>query len=232
MKPIALFYHCLTHLNNADNLLENAVNIIVSQMWQLRASGLLDAAREFHVGLNGGEETLQMARLLLPPESKITLHGLQCHTELRTLLLLEQWLPTHRDWYVLYFHSKGASHPVGHDLSTRWRGCMTRHCILNWRQCAADLDAGFEAVGCHWMVPPATPLGQHIFAGTFFWAKASYLATLPSVMVRDRIKVSGLDALESRYEAEVWIGNGPRLPKVRDYHGPNWNPSKIATCTS
>jgi hypothetical protein len=144
--------------------------------------------------------------------------------------MLEQWLPGHEDYYVLWFHSKGATHEPGHYLSDRWRGCMQKHCVVNWRQCVADLDAGFESVGCHWMSGNKTPPGQSIWAGTFFWAKASFLLTLPSVMKRDRIKLSGLDSIESRYEAEVWIGNGPRLPRVKDYH-PNWDPSKIATCT-
>ena len=134
---IAIFYHALLYKDNPDNLLENAVNIVMQQMWQLRPSGLLDAAAEFHVGLNGGEESLQVARLILPFKAQITLHGLQCHTENRTILMLEKWLPAHRDWYVLYFHSKGASHPVGHDLSTRWRQCMSRNLIQNWRRCVA-----------------------------------------------------------------------------------------------
>lgn len=218
MKPIAIFYHALFFMNAPDNLLENAVNIVLGQMWQLSASGLLDAAKEFHVGLNGGEETRQMASLILPFKAQIVLHGLQCHTENRTILMLERWLPAHRDWYVLYFHAKGATHPAGHELSTRWRECMTRCVIMNWRNCIRDLDVGFEAVGCHWMVPPATPPGQHIFAGTFFWAKTSFLTTLPSILARPAIKLSGLDSIESRYETEVWIGNGRRLPRVLDYH--------------
>ena len=105
-----------------------------------------------------------------------------------------------------------------------------KNAVTNWRTCVADLDSGADAVGSHWMVPPETPIGQHIFAGNFFWAKASFLRTLPSIMDRERIKMSGIDSLDSRYESEVWLGNGPRIPKVKDYHGPNWNPSKIGTC--
>jgi hypothetical protein len=50
-------------------------------------------------------------------------------------------------------------------------------------------------------------------------------------MERDRIKVSGLKHPDSKYEAEVWLGNGPRVPKIKDYHGPGWTPGKIDTCT-
>lgn len=218
MKPIAILFHGLFFLNSPENLLENALEIITGQMWQLRASGLLDAAAEFHAGLNGGEETLQMARLVLPAKAQITLHGLQSHTENRTILMLEKWLPGHEDWYVLYFHAKNGSHPADSGIGGPWRQRMMDHLVTDWRRCVRDLNAGYDAVGCHWLGPPLTPPGQHIFGGNFFWAKASFLATLPSIMERDRIKVSGLDALESRYEAEVWIGNGPRLPKVLDYY--------------
>lgn len=229
MKPIAIFYHCLFFVEQ-DLPLGNAVNIVRGQMEQAKESGLLDAAAEFHVGINGGDESREVASRVLPQSAQIVMHGLQCKNECRTIRLLEEWLPGHEDWYVLYFHAKGATHPAGDGFTGTWRACMMRHCVQNWRQCVNDLDEGYEAVGVHWMVPPATPVGQHIFAGTFFFAKASFLATLPSIMERDRIKLSGIDSADSRYEAEVWIGNGPRLPKVKDYHGPGWNPSRIQTC--
>jgi hypothetical protein len=231
MKPIAIFYHTLFVMDSPDNLLESAVDVVQHQMDEIVKSGLLDAATEFHVGINGGSESGQMANILIPSKAKIVLHGLQCHNENRTIRMLEKWLPEHNDWYVFYFHAKGStSPPHKHQMNTLWRECMMKHTIQNWRRCVSDLDSGFEAVGCHWMEPPHTPAGQYIFAGTFFWAKASFLLTLPSIMDRDRIKVSGIDSADSRYESEVWLGNGPRPPKVKDYHGPLWNPSKYGTC--
>lgn len=227
---IAMFYHCLFFLDTPDNLHENAVNIVQEQMTQLKAYRLLDSADEFHVGINGGLESLEVSRLVIPTQAIIALHGLQCRNECRTIRMMEEWLPGHEDWAVLYFHAKGCTHPDGDPMRTRWRACMMCHCVTNWRQCISDLESGFEAVGCHWMQPPDTPPGQHIFAGNFFWARASYLLAIPSIMARERIKVSGLDSVDSRYEAEVWIGNGSRLPRVKDYHGPGWTPAKIATC--
>lgn len=225
---IVIFYHCLFHIEGRP--LTAAVPIIQSQITALRDSGLMEAANEFHVGLNGGQESLSLAESVFPMKAEVTYHGLACRNELRTLLLLEQFIRERDgDWLVLWHHAKGASHPVGHDLSTRWRLCMQRHLVTNWRRCVSDLEKA-ESVGCHWMEPPATPPAQYIWAGNFWWARNSFLKTLPSVMERDRIKVSGIDSLESRYEAEVWIGNGSRPPTHIDYH-PNWNPSKIATCS-
>lgn len=229
--PIAIFYHCLFCLGNPPKRLPAAEGIVKEQMQALRESGLGEAASYTLVGVNGGGESQPPCDSLIFWTNAPILHGLESRNENLTILELEKWLPGHSDWYVLYFHSKGATHPPGDSFSTTWRRCMMKHCITNWRQCVADLDAGYEAVGAHWMEPPETPPGQRFFAGTFWWAKASYLLTLPSIMDRERIKVSGIGSPESRYEAEVWIGNGPRAPKVKDYH-PGWNPSKIATCAN
>lgn len=232
MNKIAIFYHCLFHQDTPDNPLPAAVNIVREQMDMAKASGLLNVAIEFHAGVNGGDESLATASLLLPHNAQIVMHGLQCKNECRTIRMLEGWLPGHEDWYVLYFHSKGATHPHGDGFTGTWRRCMMRHCVTNWRNCVAALDEWCDVAGVHYMEPPATPPGQRIMAGNFWWSKASYLMTLPSIMDRDRIKLSGIDSLESRYESEVWIGNGPIQPKVCDFHGPDWNPSKMASFTA
>lgn len=223
---IAIFYHCLFQLN--DELLPAALEIIPEQMWALKSSGLEDEASEIVIGINGGDEASAFSEFF-PAKSTIVYHGLQCRNECRTILILQEWAKAHPGWYVLYFHSKGACHPIGDYMRTRWRKCMQRTVVENWRKCLADLDSGYEAVGNHWMQPPATPPGQYIFAGTFFWIKTDFLNTLPSIMERARIKESGIDSFESRYEAEVFLGNGPRPPRIKDYH-PNWNPGKVSTC--
>lgn len=232
MKPIAIFYHAVFSIEGRE--LPSAVPIIREQMKALEDSGLLDAADQLQVGINGGTEGQFPGSLIEPlfllPKTKLTYHNQQCRNELRTILMLEKSVKEHGDeWLVFYHHAKGSTHPVGHDLSTRWRRCMQRHLVTNWRQCVKDLET-VESVGCHWMEPPATPATQYIWGGNFWWARNSFLKTLPSIMERARLKDSGIDALESRYEAEVFVGNGPRPPTHIDYHGPNWTPAKIHTC--
>lgn len=231
MKPIAIFYHCLFFRGWPPELAPSASQIIFEQMKELRDSGLEQAAAEIHCGINGSEESAPMADLLLPAKSARYFHGLRSCSENLTLDVLERWLPSHSGWHVLYFHAKGCTHSPGPvlDMRHRWRNCMMRHTVREWRQAVADMDAGFESVGCHWMTPPKTPAGQFIWAGNFWWAKSDFLSTLPSIWKRARIIESGIDAAESRYEAEVWIGNGPRPPTVKDYH-PDWDPSKVHTC--
>lgn len=227
--PIIIYYHCLFSIE--DQFLPSAVEIVMEQMAAFKQSGLADSASEFHVGINSGEEGAAFAGLF-PEKATLTFHGIQCRNELRTILMIEERLKTlDGEAYLLYTHAKGCTHPDGDYLRTRWRSCMMRNLVHNWRTCIIDLDKGYESVGCHFMQPPATPPKQYIFGGNFWWSRASYLRTLPSVMERERIKISGLDSLESRFESEVWLGNGPRPPRIKDYH-PNWDPGKISTCTA
>ena len=90
---------------------------------------------------------------------------------------------------------------------------MMKGVVKNWRTCIADLDAGYDAVGSHWMVPPATPPGQHIFAGTFFWVKSAFVLTLPSIMERIRIKFSGIDSMKADTSQRFGLGMGREFRK-------------------
>jgi hypothetical protein len=231
MRPIAIFYHSLFYMGDPPAIWQRAVDVVDVQMAQLKASGLADAASEIVVGINGGNESRDVASLIVPSKARLVMHGLQSHNENLTLVELEKWLPGHPDWYVLYFHAKGStSDPSVLSMRTVWRECMMRNLVERWRRCVQDLDSGFESVGCHWMTPPATPHAQFIWAGNFWWARSNFLRTLPSITQRTRIQQSGIGHIDSRYESEVWIGNGPRRPIVKDYHGPSWDPSKTATC--
>lgn len=212
---IALFYHCLFYHGNPPTFSDNACEIVQEQMRQLQDSGLLDAASEMIVGINGGKESLQP---VIPEKAKVVLHGLESKAENLTLVEIEKWVPKHPDWHVLYFHVKGATHDCSTEYGrfcARWRRCMMGQCVTNWRNAIAHLDAGFDAVGCHWLTGMGEDKSQHYFAGNFWWATSNFLSTVPSIFLRDRIKLSGIASVESRYEAEVWIGNG-KLPKIKD----------------
>ncbi len=206
------------------------MEVVNEQMEMLRYSGLLDMASYFLVGINGGKESADYANLLIPAKATKVLHGLQSKSENLTIVEIEKWLPRINDWNVLYFHSKGATHKNQQQIfhGDQWRNCMMRHCVLNWRKCIADLDRGFESVGCHWLTGMGSDRSQNYWGGNFWWAKSEFLKTLPSITQRARIKESGINSLESRYESEVWLGNGPRLPIVRDYH--KANPSIRGIC--
>lgn len=220
MSKIAVFYHCLFYHGNPPELRVPACEIVAEQMSQLEESGLLDAVSEMTVGINGPvEESREAARMFLPPKSRLVFHGPNSFAENLTLVELEKWAPSHPDWLVLYIHCKAATHDPNSDyfkMATRWRRCHMHHLVTNWSQCVSDLER-FEAVGAHWLTNQGWDRSQHYFAGNMYWVRASFFATIPSIYTRARIKESGIASAESRYEAEVILGNGPRVPVIRDY---------------
>jgi len=218
---IIVFFHCYLFAGEPPDLLPNAYRVVNGQMLRLTLSGLADAAHEIIIGVNGGRESQEVMQLIAPEKSKIILHGLRSKCENPTLVLIEEWLSVNpEEAYVLYFHAKGSSHDPATDygkFDARWREGMMVDLIDNWRACVGDLGSGAELCCSHFMRNMGHDRSQHIPAGNFLWAKASFLRTLPSIFNRDRIKVSGISSLESRYEAEVFWGNGPRLPLVKEY---------------
>lgn len=228
MSPIVIVYHGLFYMDNANNPLDEAFPIIRSQMDALMQSGLLLSCQEMIVGLNGDDESRRHVPEVFPSMASVMMHGLDSKNENSTIKLVEDVAKRYDEAYILYFHAKGATHRAGTRKALHrmlWRDCMMKHLVRNWTQCVDDLDKGVESAGCHWLEPPDTPATQYIWAGNFWWAKASFIRTLPSIESRERVKLSGLKTLESRYESEVWIGNGPRRPVVKDYC-PGWNPGK------
>ena len=211
MSKIAVFFHCIISDGERPIDKDYALNLIASQMTALQDSGLSDACHYLCVGVNGDEVDSAAVSMLCPKKADIVTHGKTARTEITTLNLIQRWLPEHRGWNVLYHHTKGVSTP---NQADGWRRRMERHCVWNWQECLKLLDNGFEAVGCHWLTPEGhgSSIGSPFFGGTFWWAKADYLLTLPPLPE---------PIWANRYEAETWIGKGPRRPRVKDLY-PGW----------
>lgn len=218
MKPIVIFYHCVFNIDGRH--LPASRPIVHEQMKALKESGLEDAAVEIYVCINGDEKSAIHSAGLLPEKARIVYHGVESRAENLTIVLVENYVKRFSDErYICYFHSKGATHapgsPYGEGTSKPWRQRMMRDLVGNWRQCVLALDAGYDIVCSNWIWGAADGT-QHIPAGNFLWVKSSFVRKLPSIFHRDRIKLSGISALESRYEAEVYWGNGPR-PNVKQF---------------
>lgn len=217
MKPIAIFYHCLFALGEPPQQLHSAHVIVTHQMAQLAASGLLGAAALFVVGVNGGEESEPFVKQAIPAKANVMYFGLRNRNENLTIFALENFVKNNPSWNVLYFHAKSASHSQDSEYgksASLWREGMAQDLIVNWRQCVEDLET-HDIVCSHWMWNMADGT-QHIPAGNFIWITSNFAAKLPSIFLRERIKEDGIAALSSRYEAEVYWGNGPR-PVVKSY---------------
>jgi hypothetical protein len=121
------------------------------------------------------------------------------------------FLADHSPLPIMYFHSKGVSHPedVGRK---RHRDLMNRELVAKWEaNCvfAHDQDAvGVNLVTCEgdsW-VSRLSWKRPH-FCGNFWIARASYINSLPPFTAFHA-------ELKSRMSAELWIGTNPKAKLV------------------
>ncbi len=215
-RPILIFFHCCFEVDGV--LLPHAMDIVSEQMRAFNESGLTEAASEFHVGMNAGDEGVAFSGLF-PDKAIITYHGTRCHNELRTIMMIEDRVKQLKSGTnILYVHSKGASRPTRTKLIESWRECMMNNLVWNWKLCSDLMAKGYESCGCHWLTGQVDGT-QNLWGGNFWWARSEFISTLPAIASVPRLaKMGGLDEYESRFEAEIWIGNGPRVPRVKDFH--------------
>lgn len=207
---IAIFYHC--RLNCSAPVIDpnHAQSIMHEQMLALRNSGLLGVADKMVIGVNGGENNFIAAACLAPDKASMVQHSNFARGELSTINLVHKFAQENPGWALFYHHIKGATNQS--PTWAAWRRCMTNACVWNWQQCYKDLANGVESVGAHWMEPSRYPICANgpYWGGNFWWATTDFLRTLPPPIGRE-------DDLMSRYECELWIRRGKRLPVVRDY---------------
>ncbi|MHB1950172.1 MAG: hypothetical protein ACYCQK_01705 [Acidiferrobacteraceae bacterium] len=131
-----------------------------------------------------------------------------------TLRDLRAYAKRHRDRLSFYAHTKGAANPSR--LNAAWRRSMTTALLADGalESHVASLLIAFDVIGCHWLTDAEYPVVKvptkmPMFGGNFWMARNDYLATLPPLGMR------------ARHEAESWIGEGPRVPRVLDLN-PGW----------
>jgi len=212
---LSVWYHARISDGYAKIKMDDACQIMAEQMKALKDSGLLDAADELHIGINGSESDAEIAKLFCPFKSQIINHGQEACSELPTISSLRQWALDHPDWFVLYHHIKGVTYPPG-NWTHNWRRCMQRNVVANWKQCVSDLEQGYESVGAHWLT--REQYGAHVkhpfWGGNFWWATTAFLSSLPKLPRLPKTE-------QDRFLAEAWIGMGPRAPRIKDY-APHW----------
>ena len=120
--------------------------------------------------------------------------------EMATLRVLKVFSSVHDYAKVLYMHTKGASYDEIFPVIEDWRHLMVHFLVERGEEIPELLD-DFDVVGCNSMAEP----NLH-FSGNFWWANASYLATLKS------------PDLSNRHEAERWVcsGEGVRTWTLHD----------------
>lgn len=208
MSRIAIFYHCRPSGGSPPIQVNHAISVIQEQFSAFARSGLADAAEHFVIGVSGGDEDAALVAMLAPAKATVLHHPEGSGDgEIPTLRALQQWIAGHKDWIVFYLHSKGVCYP-GNTTWAAWRRCMEKVVVWNWRECAKDLQDGFDCVGPHWLTPQSHPaiVTSPYFGGNFWAATARHLSRLAT-----------LEPKASRYEGEAWIGRTHQRISVRPY---------------
>lgn len=171
------------------------------------------------IGLIGPEHDRRMAREMIDyrsgkwvlPKPARWLEASEGHEQ---LTLQQIHIDVHNipgEYAVLYAHSKGAYDDS--DANAAWRRSMTARVVGQWERCVELLEEGYDCVGCHWVKAEDYRSGDEFkgeppfFAGNFWWAKSSFLRTLPP------------PDNKNRWAAEMWLSSGE--PKVFDLL-PGW----------
>ena len=152
------------------------------QMGLLFMSGLMDNAR-LTISVNG--------QLPVPSIGHETIYRTDGFSEKPSLLLAKQYAEEFPESQILYFHSKGISHPTKNQDD--WRMMMQHFILVKWREAIALLD-NHDVVGVNWRTFPV----PHS-SGNYWWANASFLQKLDIGFLNDHDRMS----------QEFWIGSVP-----------------------
>jgi Methyltransferase domain len=173
--------------------------IVDAQCTRMKSSGLLDRSEEVLVGVVGNFDLARdRVRALLGEKARLTFGGPLSAYEFGTLELLYRAACAGREFLGWYVHTKGVS--SGSEAAAAHRRRMESVIMDNHRACV-DLLIDYNACGSGWQTTGFDKPNPH-FSGNFWWARASYLRTLP--------QPTSLDTSD-RYQAEFWIGKSPAI---------------------
>ena len=176
--------------------------IFQEQIGALHLSGLWYELDHIHIGLNGSIDSL--------PETvrEYAVENENKKEETDTMRSLDAYCWENPDACVLYLHTKGASRKSRY--TEDWRHLLEYFCIQHWRECVKALE-DHEVAGALWQEDTSMGHWPH-FSGTFWWARASYVAVNCDNTYFDH---------PNRYMREFWIGSGK--PKVKNFWESNLN---------
>jgi hypothetical protein len=162
------------------------------QMGLLFVSGLLDNAH-LTISVNGTSP--------VPSIGHEIIYRTDGFSEKPSLLLARQYAEEFPNSRILYFHSKGISHPTKNQDD--WRMMMQHFILVKWKEAVALLD-DHDVVGVNWRTFPV----PHS-SGNYWWANASFLQKLDFGFLNEHDRMS----------QEFWIGSVPG--KIANMHETN-----------
>jgi hypothetical protein len=169
----------------------------------LEVSGLAENAAQVTYGVVGGGPLDVRVRTTLDVHTSPEVSA----GEFFTLRILKERIDANlRDGATLYLHTKGVTQPLNACIDD-WRRVMLHFTVLEWRDSLQALQAS-SACGVDYQPKPM----RH-FSGNFWWARDSYLRSLPSIDEAIKQRPPRRNAwsrhrLSQRHMAEFWIGMG------------------------
>ena len=184
---------------------------VTEHLHALTVSGLLDTLDDLFVGIVGAPENRARVRDAFPA---VVVAEADEGWEQVTLQKLHDFSHKH-EAKIFYAHTKGAWSRS--ELARAWRVSMTHDTVTRWGECVHALEK-VQAAGPFWLKSWEPEHADHesFFAGNFWWARSDYIRTLEPV------------GMESRFQAEGWVGLGkPSVKIMREgysYWGNFWEP--------
>lgn len=183
---------------------------VTEHLQAIKDSGLDYVLNGFHVGLVGsGENRAKVIEALNESGLPYSICAeANDGWEQVTINRLHQYVKDKPNGWVLYAHTKSAANTT--PINIGWRKSMTYFNIVRWKELVEPHlgNINVDTIGCHWCL-------DAFWGGTYWWARASYLAALEPPL------------MESRHQAEEWVGWGK--PRIIDLN-PGWpDPARFTT---
>ena len=169
----------------------------------IKTSGLFDRIEGLYFGIVGPDNVQDLLE-----DGNILYHDkrLECY-EFLTLKHLHQYAYEHPESLILYLHTKGCSvDPERMKTGRDWRRYMLHFVVDRYKECLDALETS-DVCGVDWRQSPRAH-----FSGNFWWARADYLTTLPSIDEISRSEAPWV--ISPRHNAEFWIGMNSQVRPV------------------
>lgn len=200
-RPIVGFFH-IALINQHQDITEEILSLCID-------SGLMEVMDQLNLCILGEEEFVWPVE---HPRFNIAYRSPNIKEyEYATLKVLANYARDNPTAKLMHIHNSGTKNGrksdgnYGDPKYPYWRYLEAYHTISRHKECIDYLDC-FDGCGIEYITDP----GPH-FSGTWWWANANYINTLPPIseIEGDHPKNALAAAFAPMHGAEFWIGMNP-----------------------
>ena len=181
--------------------------MVRDQIGRLRESGLYDVTTRLFVSvITRTDDDLQQLEGIIGREKMEVISATSDprRFEYPALMFIRERAQS-EDCLFYYFHTKGITYQAASDADRKfnafkrnieaWRHMMEYSIFFKWRVAVNVLTADYDTCGCYRL--PPIPQPYYLYAGNFWWARATYLRRLP--------EFDETTFATNRFYAEEWL---------------------------